>query len=102
MRHSINHGQSTLDDDETMREYLPVFRQYLRRKAELLGHKDGLPQYDLVAPLGAGANLRLNTRDLSSRTSQLSVKNSVNSLIKHSDCWIDVYPRKGNVVAHSA
>lgn len=35
-----------------MEEYLPVFRKYLRAKAEALGHKNGLPWYDLFAPMG--------------------------------------------------
>lgn len=35
---------------------LPDFRRYLRTKARLLGHANGLPWYDLFAPLGgAGA-----------------------------------------------
>ena len=36
---------------EAMKESLPVFRKYLRRKAEILGHKNGLPFYDLYAPI---------------------------------------------------
>ena len=35
-----------------MKESLPVFRKYLRRKAELLGYKNGLPFYELFAPMG--------------------------------------------------
>ena len=35
-----------------IREYLPDFRRYMRRKAELLGHTNGLPFYDLFAPMG--------------------------------------------------
>ena len=38
-----------------IREALPDFRRYLRRKAELLGHPDGLPFYDLFAPGGRRA-----------------------------------------------
>ena len=34
-------------------EYLPKFRQYLKAKAAALGHKNGLPWYDLFAPMGA-------------------------------------------------
>ena len=34
-----------------IREALPAFRKYLRKKGELLGHKNGLPFYDLFAPL---------------------------------------------------
>ena len=33
-------------------EYYPYFRAYLKRKGELLGHKNGLPFYDLFAPMG--------------------------------------------------
>lgn len=35
-------------------EYAPKFRQYLRAKARLLGHDNGLPFYDLFAPIGEG------------------------------------------------
>lgn len=32
-------------------DHLPQFHRYLRRKADLLGHKNGLPWYDLLAPV---------------------------------------------------
>ncbi len=35
-----------------MVEYLPKFREYLKHKAKLLGHKNGLPWYDIFAPMG--------------------------------------------------
>lgn len=45
--------KSTLDAlIESMREYLPHFHKYLKRKGELLGHKNGLPYYDIFAPMG--------------------------------------------------
>ena len=31
---------------------LPKFHEYLSHKAKLLGHKNGLPWYDLFAPMG--------------------------------------------------
>ena len=37
---------------EAIKEYLPAFRKYLRKKGEMLGHKNGLPFYELFAPLG--------------------------------------------------
>lgn len=37
---------------EAIKEYLPAFRKYLRKKGEMLGHSNGLPFYDLFAPLG--------------------------------------------------
>lgn len=33
-------------------EFLPVFHKYFRKKAELLGHENGLPFYDMFAPMG--------------------------------------------------
>ena len=46
-------SRATLDAMmESIEEYLPVFRKYLRKKGELLGHKNGLPFYELFAPLG--------------------------------------------------
>ena len=45
--------QSTLDAlIGSMRDYLPHFHKYLKRKAEMLGHKNGLPYYDIFAPVG--------------------------------------------------
>ncbi len=35
-----------------IKEFLPAFRRYYRKKAEVLGHKNGLPFYDLFAPMG--------------------------------------------------
>lgn len=35
-----------------MKESLPTFRKYYRKKAELLGHSNGLPFYDMFAPMG--------------------------------------------------
>ena len=36
---------------EAMKESMPKFREYLKRKAEILGHKNGLPFYDMYAPI---------------------------------------------------
>ena len=35
-----------------MEDFLPSFRRYFKKKAELLGHKNGLPWYDIFAPVG--------------------------------------------------
>lgn len=37
---------------EAITEYLPIFRKYLKHKGEKLGHQNGLPWYELFAPLG--------------------------------------------------
>lgn len=42
-----------------MRDALPSFRKYFKKKGELLGHKKGLPFYELFAPMGK-AELRFS------------------------------------------
>ncbi|MDR5659310.1 M3 family oligoendopeptidase [Serpentinicella sp. ANB-PHB4] len=37
---------------EAIEETLPEFQKYYKKKGELLGHKNGLPFYDIFAPLG--------------------------------------------------
>lgn len=45
--------KETLDAMMTaIEEFLPVFHKYFRKKAELLGHENGLPFYDMFAPMG--------------------------------------------------
>lgn len=36
----------------SMKDYLPYFHKYFQRKAEMLGHENGLPYYDIFAPVG--------------------------------------------------
>ena len=48
-----NMKRETLDAMfSSMRKYLPKFHEYLKAKASMLGHKNGLPWYDLTAPVG--------------------------------------------------
>lgn len=37
---------------EAIKDALPVFRKYLRKKASMLGYENGLPWYELFAPMG--------------------------------------------------
>ncbi len=37
---------------KVIEEYLPIFHKYYLKKAKILGHNNGLPFYDLFAPLG--------------------------------------------------
>ena len=41
-----------------MVDFMPDFRRYLKAKAKFLGHKNGLPFYDLFAPIGDEASLQ--------------------------------------------
>lgn len=79
-------------------EYVPDFQRYLRRKAELLGHQNGLPFYDLFAPVGsfnrkftydeAIAYIVSNFRGFSPRLADY---------VQHAyeKEWLDVEPRVG-------
>ena len=85
---------------EAIREYLPNFRKYLRHKAALLGHENGLPFYDLFAPVGNSSrtftveeskdylieNFKTFSADLAEMTEEFFDK-----------YYIDFYPRKGKV-----
>lgn len=79
-------------------EYLPKFWQYLSAKGKALGHENGLPWYDMFAPMGksAGGLTTEFTRDYLVETfshfdSELSdmVANAFDN------AWIDFYPRPG-------
>ena len=79
-------------------EYLPQFRRYLRAKGRALGHENGLPWYDLFAPMGQSTT-RFTTED---------ARNYLVELFSHFDgelsgmvaeafdnAWIDFFPRSG-------
>ncbi|PKL00540.1 MAG: oligoendopeptidase F [Tenericutes bacterium HGW-Tenericutes-1] len=85
---------------QVMTDYLPIFRQYLKRKAELLGHKNGLPFYDLFAPVG-----NITTTYSIEEANQYILKNfkTFNSRLYNMadkafrEGWIDYTPKKGKV-----
>ena len=99
--HNAHMKQETLDALlHTMQSYMPKFHAYLRRKAELLGYKNGLPWYELFAPLGE-------------ETKTYRIEEAKEYLLKHfrpfaedmadmmerafDESWIDFFPRKGKV-----
>ena len=99
--HNSHMKQETLDALlETMQTYMPKFHAYLKRKAELLGYTNGLPWYELFAPLGEDSKT-------------YSVEEAKEYLLKHfrpfaddmadmmerafDESWIDFFPRKGKV-----
>lgn len=93
--------QETLDAMfEAIKEYMPKFRTYLKRKGEILGHKNGLPFYDLFASIATN-NKKYSLEDahtyLVSNFSTFSeeLSNMVDRAFKEE--WIDFYPRKGKV-----
>ena len=85
---------------QAIREYLPAFHRYLRHKAKLLGHKDGLPWYDLFAPIGETSN-QFTIEEAKDylmkrfRSFSKDLADMVEEAFDHA--WIDFYPRKGKV-----
>ena len=86
---------------EAMREYMPKFRKYLRHKAGLLGYKNGLPWYELFAPMGKAGGKTFTAEE--SHTYLVEPFESlapdppetVDEPFKND--WTDIYPRAGKV-----
>ncbi len=81
-----------------IREYLPHFRRYLKAKAKYLGHENGLPFYDLFAPVGKASKAytieearEVLLREMGKFTPRMAefMDNAFEQR------WIDVYPREG-------
>ncbi|EHJ01590.1 oligoendopeptidase, pepF/M3 family [Clostridium sp. DL-VIII] len=83
-----------------MRESLPMFRKYLRRKGEILGHKNGLPFYDLYAPV-CEADMKFSYEEGTKfveknfRTFSDNLGDFAKKAINNN--WIDVKPQEGKV-----
>jgi len=83
-----------------MMERLPTFEKYYRKKAELLGYSDGLPFYELFAPIG-NVNMSFSIDE----AREFVVKNFAtfsDKLAKYADNafshnWIDSKPREGKL-----
>ena len=82
----------------SMEEYMPHFRRYLRAKAKLLGHANGLPWYDLFAPVG---KFDEEFTPESARAYLVKVFSSFDSELASmidrafAEEWIDFYPADG-------
>lgn len=85
---------------EAIEEYLPVFRKYLKKKAEMLGHGNGLPWYDLFAPLGK-SDKKYSLEEAKELLITIfgrfapDMADMMNEAFENE--WIDFYPRKGKV-----
>ena len=81
-----------------MDEYLPKFWQYLRAKGKLLGHENGLPWYDLFAPVGEASRTFTTQQardylvDLFSRFDSDEAQMIAQAF---EESWIDFFPRDG-------
>ena len=91
--------QATLDAMlGAMDEYLPKFWQYLKAKGKALGHENGLPWYDLFAPMG-GSSTKFTAEDSREYLVNLFAgfdKELADMVAEAFDNdWIDFYPRDG-------
>ena len=91
--------QATLDAMlSAMDDYLPVFHKYLKAKGKLLGHENGLPWYDLFAPVG-----RTSTKFTAQQAKEYLVElfagfdGELADMVAEAfdNAWIDFYPRDG-------
>ena len=91
--------QETLDAMlGAMDEYLPKFWQYLKAKAKVLGHENGLPWYDLFAPMG-----KSSTKFTAEESREYLVNlfaefdRELSEMVAEAfdNAWIDFYPRDG-------
>ena len=91
--------QATLDAMlGAMDEYAPKFWQYLKAKAKALGHENGLPWYDLFAPMGKSSTKFTiqETRDyLVEQFAGFDRELSDMVARAFDEAWIDFYPRDG-------
>ena len=85
---------------EAMKEYMPNFRSYLRAKAEALGHKNGLPWYDLFAPMGK-SDKKYSVEEAKSYLMNIFEKENprLAEIVDRAfeENWIDFFPREGKV-----
>ncbi|QAA34842.1 M3 family oligoendopeptidase [Clostridium manihotivorum] len=83
-----------------MKESLPSFRKYLRKKAELLGYKNGLPFYELFAPMG-DVNMEFpyekGQKFVEDNFRTFSDKLADFAKMAFDRNWIDVMPKEGKV-----
>ena len=83
---------------EAMDEYLPKFWQYLKAKAKALGHENGLPWYDLFAPMGKSST---KFTAEAAREYLVDLFTDFDSELADmvatafDNAWIDFYPRDG-------
>lgn len=86
---------------DAMREYMPKFREYLKHKAKLLGHENGMPWYDILAPMG-----KADSRTFTAEEAHEYLVEHFNSFAPDlaemvdeafKNDWIDFYSRPGKV-----
>ena len=81
-----------------MDEYSPKFWQYLKAKGKALGHENGLPWYDLFAPMGASSTKFTTQESRDFLVAQFEGFNPDEAKMiadAFDQEWIDFFPREG-------
>jgi oligoendopeptidase F len=78
---------------------LPHWHRYLRAKAELLGHTDGLPWWDLLAPVGRPKRFEWPQATAAVHEAFATYSPRLAGLVETAvaESWIDAEPRAGKV-----
>lgn len=81
-----------------MNDHFDIFRRYLKIKAKALGHKNGMPWYDMFAPMG-GMDKKYTVEE--ARDYLLNIfktfDKDLHDMVERAfaESWIDFYPRDG-------
>ena len=102
LHRTVKHNDMKMETLEAMLsamdEYAPKFWQYLKAKAKVLGHENGLPWYDLFAPMGNSSTkfTAQEARDyLVNLFAGFDAELSEMVAKAFDEAWIDFYPRSG-------
>jgi len=102
LHRTVKHNDMQMETLEAMLsamdEYAPKFWQYLKAKAKALGHGNGLPWYDLFAPMGKSSTkfTAEMARDyLVNLFAEFDSELSEMVARAFDEAWIDFYPRDG-------
>lgn len=95
-------SQKTLDAMfQAIDQNIQCFRDYLKAKAKYLSKPDGLPFYDLFAPVGKSSDKPLSYEDAKAFVAENFGKFSPDmekiARLAFDNEWIDVYPTDGKV-----
>lgn len=85
---------------EAMKDSLPIFEKFLLKKSQILGHKNGLPFYDLFAPVG-NANMTFTEEESIKFIIEnfSSFSHNLGNFAKKAfdENWVDFSPKEGKV-----
>ena len=102
LHRTVKHNDMQMETLEAMLgamdEYAPKFWQYLKAKGKRLGHENGLPWYDLFAPMGK-TSTRFTTEDARNYLVNLFAEfdAELSGMVAEAfdNAWIDFFPRDG-------